>query len=846
MPDTPAHTPMMTQYLRIKAEHPGILLFYRMGDFYELFHEDAERAAQLLDITLTTRGQSGGQPIRMAGVPYHALEQYLARLVRLGESVAICEQIGDPHTSKGPVERKVVRIVTPGTLTDEALLDDRRDPVLLALFPDKSHVSLAWLVLASGQLHASRIAPAQLAAEIARIHPAEMLLPEDMDAPRPEGCARVVRPAWQFDAARGRDLLLEHFGARDLSAWGIEGLPGIQATAGLLLDYARHTQQSALPHITGITLEQHDAFVRLDAAARRTLELTETLRGAPAPTLFSELDRCVTGMGGRLLTRWLGQPPRDPALREARLDAIAALMNADATRRELRAALKSLHDIERITARIALRSVRPRDLSGLRDSLAALPGIAALLAKTPSFDASRLQPPPDPLHLLSHAIMTEPSVLLRDGGVIAAGFDTELDKLRALQSDSGSFLLELEAREREKSGIANLKVEYNRVSGFYIEVSRTQADRAPADYHRRQTLKNVERFITPELKAFEERYLSAAEQSLLRERQLFEEVIDALQSHIPALQGIAAAVAEVDVFAGQSEWALERDACRPQYSTEWGMEIIAGRHPVVEPRVDHFIANDLRFDASRRTLVVTGPNMGGKSTYMRQAALIALMGCCGLFVPASRVRLGPIDQIFTRVGSSDDLAGGRSTFMVEMTETASILNYATEHSLVLLDEIGRGTSTFDGISIAWAVARRLIEHTHAATLFATHYFELTQLAVLYPAVANVHLDAVETGGKLTFLHSVAEGPASQSYGLQVAKLAGIPTPVIQQARRKLVELEEAQVRDLHQGDLFLNSTPPLQPEPHPALAKLEAITPDNLSPREALDLLYELKGLLDT
>jgi DNA mismatch repair protein MutS len=837
---------MMTQYLRIKAEHPGILLFYRMGDFYELFHEDAERAAQLLDITLTTRGQSGGQPIRMAGVPYHALEQYLARLVRLGESVAICEQIGDPHTSKGPVERKVVRIVTPGTLTDEALLDDRRDPVLLALFPDKSHVSLAWLVLASGQLHASRIAPAQLAAEIARIHPAEMLLPEDMDAPRPEGCARVVRPAWQFDAARGRDLLLEHFGARDLSAWGIEGLPGIQATAGLLLDYARHTQQSALPHITGITLEQHDAFVRLDAAARRTLELTETLRGAPAPTLFSELDRCVTGMGGRLLTRWLGQPPRDPALREARLDAIAALMNADATRRELRAALKSLHDIERITARIALRSVRPRDLSGLRDSLAALPGIAALLAKTPSFDASRLQPPPDPLHLLSHAIMTEPSVLLRDGGVIAAGFDTELDKLRALQSDSGSFLLELEAREREKSGIANLKVEYNRVSGFYIEVSRTQADRAPADYHRRQTLKNVERFITPELKAFEERYLSAAEQSLLRERQLFEEVIDALQSHIPALQGIAAAVAEVDVFAGQSEWALERDACRPQYSTEWGMEIIAGRHPVVEPRVDHFIANDLRFDASRRTLVVTGPNMGGKSTYMRQAALIALMGCCGLFVPASRVRLGPIDQIFTRVGSSDDLAGGRSTFMVEMTETASILNYATEHSLVLLDEIGRGTSTFDGISIAWAVARRLIEHTHAATLFATHYFELTQLAVLYPAVANVHLDAVETGGKLTFLHSVAEGPASQSYGLQVAKLAGIPTPVIQQARRKLVELEEAQVRDLHQGDLFLNSTPPLQPEPHPALAKLEAITPDNLSPREALDLLYELKGLLDT
>jgi len=837
---------MMTQYLRIKAEHPGILLFYRMGDFYELFHEDAERAAQLLDITLTTRGQSGGQPIRMAGVPYHALEQYLARLVRLGESVAICEQIGDPHTSKGPVERKVVRIVTPGTLTDEALLDDRRDPVLLALFPDKSHVSLAWLVLASGQLHASRIAPAQLAAEIARIHPAEMLLPEDMDAPRPEGCARVVRPAWQFDAARGRDLLLEHFGARDLSAWGIEGLPGIQATAGLLLDYARHTQQSALPHITGITLEQHDAFVRLDAAARRTLELTETLRGAPAPTLFSELDRCVTGMGGRLLTRWLGQPPRDPALREARLDAIAALMNADATRRELRAALKSLHDIERITARIALRSVRPRDLSGLRDSLAELPGIAALLAKTPSFDASRLQPPPDPLHLLSHAIMTEPSVLLRDGGVIAAGFDTELDKLRALQSDSGSFLLELEAREREKSGIANLKVEYNRVSGFYIEVSRTQADRAPADYHRRQTLKNVERFITPELKAFEERYLSAAEQSLLRERQLFEEVIDALQSHIPALQGIAAAVAEVDVFAGQSEWALERDACRPQYSTEWGMEIIAGRHPVVEPRVDHFIANDLRFDASRRTLVVTGPNMGGKSTYMRQAALIALMGCCGLFVPASRVRLGPIDQIFTRVGSSDDLAGGRSTFMVEMTETASILNYATEHSLVLLDEIGRGTSTFDGISIAWAVARRLIEHTHAATLFATHYFELTQLAVLYPAVANVHLDAVETGGKLTFLHSVAEGPASQSYGLQVAKLAGIPTPVIQQARRKLVELEEAQVRDLHQGDLFLNSTPPLQPEPHPALAKLEAITPDNLSPREALDLLYELKGLLDT
>ncbi|MBI5936369.1 MAG: DNA mismatch repair protein MutS [Betaproteobacteria bacterium] len=851
-PDTPdlaQHTPMMQQYLRIKADHPHMLLFYRMGDFYELFHDDAERAARLLDITLTTRGQSAGVPIRMAGVPFHAAEQYLARLVKLGESVAICEQIGDPKTSKGPVERKVVRIVTPGTLTDEALLEQKHDAVLMALTPGREQLGLAWLALSSGRLAAKTIAPARLAGELARIAPAELLLPDDFAHPalRGDQLALTRRPAWQFDAERGHRVLTEHFGTRDLVAFGCEDQPLLQAAAGLLLDYARQTQQAALPHVTGLTLERVEHYVALDAAARRTLELTETLRGEAAPTLFSELDRCITGMGSRLLKTWLHHPLRQPQARLPRLAAIRGLIEAPQVAGRLREALKGMSDLERIAARIALKSARPRDLSGLRDSLRLLPGLRAELAETGEIVADlsgRLHFPEAPLAELLRAIQPEPSVVLREGGVIADGYSAELDELRQIQSNCGDFLMQMEARERERTGIANLRVEYNKVSGFYIEVSRTQADKVPIDYHRRQTLKNVERYITPELKTFEDKALSASERALMLEKQLFEALLEQLVPHIPALQATAAAVAELDLLAAQALLASERRYVEPSFTDDWGVQIRGGRHPVVESRSDSFIANDLTLDPTRRMLIVTGPNMGGKSTYMRQTALIVLMACCGLYVPADSASIGPIDQIFTRIGSSDDLAGGRSTFMVEMTETAQILHGATENSLVLLDEIGRGTSTFDGMALAWACARQLAEKTQAYTLFATHYFELTQLAQDYKTIANVHLDAVESGGGLVFLHSVEEGPASQSYGIQVAKLAGVPGAVIAAAKRKLSQLETQQVIEHGQGDLFAPA-PAAEAEPHPALEQLAALNPDELSPKAALEAVYALRKLLE-
>ncbi|MDD3528802.1 MAG: DNA mismatch repair protein MutS [Gallionellaceae bacterium] len=846
--DFAQHTPMMQQYLRIKAEHPAMLVFYRMGDFYELFHDDAERAARLLDITLTTRGASAGQPIRMAGVPYHAAEQYLARLVRQGESVAICEQIGDPKASKGPVERKVVRIVTPGTLTDDMLLDDKRDAVILAIAAGRGRLALAWLTLSAGRLATREVEPGRLASELVRLAPSEILLPDDFADAALAGtkAALTRRPAWQFDAERGSRLLCEHFGVHDLSAWDIEDKPLIQAAAGLLLDYARHTQQSALPHVMSLALERDGEYVLLDSAARRTLEISETLRGEAEPTLFSELDRCRTGMGSRLLKHWLHHPLRDVARRAQRLAAIAAFVEAPESARAVVRELKDMADLERIAARVALRSARPRDLAGLRDSLAILPLLRDLLAGAGGSLAELAEGlafPPAPAALLAAAIQAEPAAVLREGGVIQDGYDKELDELRALQTHSGDFLIALEAQERERTGIANLRVEYNKVSGFYIEVSRAQADRVPADYHRRQTLKNVERYLTAELKTFEDKFLSAAERALAREKWLYDDLLDRLAPHIAELQRVAMAVAALDIYSAQAGLAESRNLVRPQYSTDWGIDIEAGRHPVVEPRVDAFIANDLKLDPTRRMLVVTGPNMGGKSTYMRQAALIVLLACCGLYVPAARATVGPVDQIFTRVGSSDDLAGGRSTFMVEMTETAQILNNATEHSLVLMDEIGRGTSTFDGVSIAWSVARHLAEKVRAYTLFATHYFELTQLAHEYRTLANVHLDAVESGGHLTFLHSVEDGPASQSYGIQVARLAGVPGPVVNAARRKLVELENAQVASAGQGDLFASLPPVPEPEPTPVLDRLNGIDPDGLSPREALDILYELKRL---
>jgi DNA mismatch repair protein MutS len=839
---------MMQQYLRIKAEHPGMLLFYRMGDFYELFHDDAEKAARLLDITLTTRGASAGQPIRMAGVPYHAAEAYLAKLSRLGESVAICEQIGDPKTSKGPVERKVMRIVTPGTVTDEALLDDKRDAVMLALLPERKNLALAWLTLSSGRFAAKNIPADRLGAELVRLNPSEILLPEGYVHPDLNNlkCALTRRPDWQFDAERGRRLLLEQLGVGDLAAFGIEDQPAMQAAAGVLLDYARHTQQAALPHITGLALEQDSEYVLLDAAARRTLEISETLRGEAAPTLFSELDRCLTSLGSRRLKHWLHHPLRDRAVLRRRHATLAALISAPEAIRGAREALKGMADLERIAARIALKSARPRDLSGLRDSLLHLPALQdALLAAGPDLAdlIERLIFPAEALDTLARALKPEPGVVLREGGVIADGFDAELDELRALQSDCGSFLLDMETRERARTGIATLRVEYNRVSGFFIEVGRAQADKIPADYHRRQTLKNVERYLTPELKAFEDKFLSAAERSLAREKLLYDALLDHLAGVLAPLQQVADAVAEADVLSSHAQLAGERRYSAPEFSEQWGIQIQAGRHPVVETRVDAFIPNDLQLDPTRRMLLITGPNMGGKSTYMRQIAHIVLLACCGLYVPARSALIGPVDQIFTRVGSSDDLAGGRSTFMVEMTETAGILHGATEHSLILMDEIGRGTSTFDGISIAWAVARHMAEKTRAYTLFATHYFELTQLNQEYKTLANVHLDAVETAAGLTFLHAVEDGPASQSYGLQVAKLAGVPGQVINAARRKLVMLENQQIAPSNQGDLFA-PTPPPEPAASPALERLAEIDPDELSPKQALEALYELRRLL--
>jgi DNA mismatch repair protein MutS len=853
-PDSPGqHTPMMQQYLRIKAGHPDMLLFYRMGDFYELFHDDAENAARLLDITLTTRGSSAGQPIRMAGVPYHAAEQYLARLTRLGQAVAICEQIGDPKTSKGPVERKVVRIVTPGTLTDEALLDDKSDATMLALAPvirtkGKESLALAWLTLSSGRFAAKLVSSDRLGAELVRLAPSEILLPESFVHPDLANLKTAItrRPDWQLDADRGKRLLCEHFGLADLSAFGVEEQPAIQAAAGVLLDYTRHTQQTALPHVTSLALEQDSEFVLLDAAARRTLEITETLRGEPAPTLFSELDACLTSMGSRLLKHWLHHPRRDRKTLGLRLSAIQELIDAPQVGRMARDLLKGMADLERITARVALKTARPRDLAGLRDSLGRLPDLSGVLESAGEalrVLANRMDFPGEPRETLLRAIKAEPSAVLREGGVIADGYDTELDELRILQSDCGGFLMAMEARERERTGIANLRVEYNKVSGFYIEVTRAQADKVPADYHRRQTLKNVERYLTPELKAFEDKFLSASERALAREKLLYDELLDALVAVVPDLQRVAEAVATADLLAGHALLATERRYVAPQFSPEWGISIQAGRHPVVENRVDAFIPNDLLLDPTRRMLLVTGPNMGGKSTYMRQIAHIVLLACCGLYVPAERAVIGPVDQIFTRVGSSDDLAGGRSTFMVEMTETAGILHGATEQSLILMDEIGRGTSTFDGISIAWAVARHMAEKTRAYTLFATHYFEMTQLTQEYRSVANVHLDAVETGTGLTFLHAVEDGPASQSYGLQVARLAGVPAVVIQAARRKLVMLENQQIALSNQGDLFAPALPPAPPA-IPALDRLAEIDPDEMSPKQALEALYELRKLL--
>ncbi|CAN0621918.1 DNA mismatch repair protein MutS [Burkholderia multivorans] len=865
------HTPMMQQYLRIKADHPDTLVFYRMGDFYELFFEDAEKAARLLDLTLTQRGASGGNPIKMAGVPHHAVEQYLSKLVKMGESAAICEQIGDPATSKGPVERKVVRVVTPGTLTDAALLSDKNDVYLLAMCTGHNkrgvavNVGLAWLNLASGALRLAEIAPDQLGAALERIRPAELLTADAQgDDAMPAGAGAIRRvPAWHFDIASGTQRLCDQLDVASLEGFGAHSLTSACGAAGALLLYAAATQGQQLRHVRSLKVETETEYIGLDPATRRNLELTETLRGTESPTLYSLLDTCGTTMGSRLLRHWLHHPPRASVAAQARQQAIGALLDAPAhaSLDALRSALRQIADVERITGRLALLSARPRDLSSLRDTFAALPalrerispivGDADALAR---LDAS-LVPPAECLDLLTGAIAPEPAAMVRDGGVIARGYDAELDELRDISENCGQFLIDLEARERARTGIANLRVEYNKVHGFYIEVTRGQTDKVPDDYRRRQTLKNAERYITPELKTFEDKALSAQERALARERALYDTVLQALLPFIAECQRVASALAELDVLAAFAERARALDWVAPAFTDEIGIEIEQGRHPVVEAQVEQFIANDCRLTAERKLLLITGPNMGGKSTFMRQTALIALMAYVGSYVPAKAARFGPIDRIFTRIGAADDLAGGRSTFMVEMTEAAAILNDATPQSLVLMDEIGRGTSTFDGLALAWAIARHLLAHNGCYTLFATHYFELTQLPAEFPQAANVHLSAVEHGHGIVFLHAVSEGPANQSYGLQVAQLAGVPAPVIRAARKHLAYLEQqSAAQHAPQLDLFsmqpaadgleCADDAPQATAPHPALEKLRGIDPDDLKPRDALDLLYELRAIV--
>jgi DNA mismatch repair protein MutS len=843
---------MITQYLKIKREHPEVLLFYRMGDFYELFFDDAKRAAALLDITLTQRGQSGGKPIPMAGVPYHSAEGYLARLVAGGESVAICEQIGDPATSKGPVDRQVVRIVTPGTLHDEALLDARRDNVLVAVSPGHDSWGLAWLELSSGRFNVLEVeSEAEMLAELTRLSPAELLVPESLTLPDAWSQKRSLRRQgeWLFDLESATRSLCDQFEVQDLRGFGCAHLTSALVAAGVLIDYARDTQRSRLPHVTAISVENRDDAVVIDAASRRNLEIDINLGGSTDNTLASVLDTCTTAMGSRLLKRWLNRPLRQRELVQNR-HAGVALLSLDAAYMSLRDTLSDVGDVERILARVALYSARPRDLARLRDALVTLPTLEQQLSEVESGSAldnlrPHIRPYPEIADTLSRALVENPPVVIRDGGVIADGFDAELDEHRGMAENAGDYLIKLELRERERTGLANLKVGYNRVHGYFIELPRSQAQQAPADYIRRQTLKNAERFIIPELKEFEDKALSAKSRALTREKWLYDRLLGELNNSLHALQSTSQALAELDVLCAFAERAEALGWVRPTLSATTGIRIEAGRHPVVEQVSETpFVPNDVTLNPDQHMLIITGPNMGGKSTYMRQTALIALLAHCGSFVPADAADIGPLDRIFTRIGSSDDLAGGRSTFMVEMTETANILHNATQQSLILMDEIGRGTSTFDGLSLAWASAEHLAKG-RALTLFATHYFEMTALPEHMEGVANIHLTATEHGDTIVFMHRIEAGPASQSYGLQVAQLAGVPGHVIKRAREKLMSLEQRDVDNTQQ----LPRTTPLQNDlfaatPHPVVEALENVDMDDLTPREALALLYQWRDLI--
>ncbi|MDH5547637.1 MAG: DNA mismatch repair protein MutS [Gammaproteobacteria bacterium] len=850
-PSLAKHTPMMQQYLRIKADYPHTLVFYRMGDFYELFFDDARKVASLLDITLTKRGTSGGEPIPMAGVPYHSVEPYLSRLVRQGESIAICEQVGDVATAKGPVERKVVRVVTPGTVTDEILLEERRDNLLCALHQQKEIFGLAWLDLTSGRFQVCEVkGESNLYAELERLRPAELLVSEDSHLiERLQQRKGLRRQApWLFDVEVGERQLKTQFHTNDLSGFGCTDLTVAIGAAGALLEYVKDTQKSTLPHIQALTAQRSEDAVLLDAATRRNLEIEHNMSGGQDHTLVSVMDNTTTAMGSRLLRRWFNRPIRDQHKLRQRYDAIESLAN-NYHYENIAEVLRNIGDIERILARVALKSARPRDLAVLRTSLEAIGGLKQALTATDNPQIEEInhliREHLQTTELLARAIIDNPPVLIRDGGVIAPGYDPELDELRMLRENSDQFLVELEAREKERSGISTLKVGYNRVHGFYIEISRGQSDQAPGDYIRRQTLKSAERFITPELKAFEDKFLSAKEKSLAREKQLYDELLDTLNLDLTTMQITAQAIANVDALSNLAERSVSLNLSKPDLESRPGIFIEAGRHPVVESvSSEPFVPNDVDLDDKRRMLMITGPNMGGKSTYMRQTALIVLLAHVGSFVPASRATIGPIDRIFTRIGASDDLAGGRSTFMVEMTETANILHNATAQSLVLMDEVGRGTSTFDGLALAWACAEHLAEQTRAYTLFATHYFELTAMEENHSSVANVHLTAAEFENRIVFLHSVKPGPASQSYGLQVAGLAGVPQSVLKNARRHLRDLEQSAVKERNPAAQLQLSLFDTRSESQ-VEKRLKEINVDNLTPREALNLIYTLKDCLD-
>ncbi len=842
----------MQQYLRIKADYPDIILLFRMGDFYEVFYEDARRAAKLLDITLTSRGLSAGEPIPMAGIPFHALDGYLVKLIRKGESAAICEQVSEPTAGKGIVDRKVVRIVTPGTVTDEALLSGRQDNLLAAAAKTGKSWALAWMDLSSGRFLTRLVAtPEELETQLERLQPAELLIPEDAEWAASITGQRGLRKRapWHFEHASAYHLLTEQFGTRDLAGFGIEDEPAAIAAAGALLQYAQETQRTALPHLRAIQMENPHNHLHLDGVTRRNLELLHHPEGRDAHTLAGIMDSTITPMGGRLLRRWIAEPIRDRERLQLRHDTIGVLLETRLYE-TLRLQFRAVGDIERILARVALGSARPRDLTTLRQTLGVLPDIRASLAQTNREPlqqcATAIQCLPQLYQLLRTALVDEPPVLVRSGGVIAAGYDAELDELRGLSEHADEFLLDFENRQREESGIASLKVGYNRIHGYFIEITNTHQDKVPLHYTRRQTLKGAERYITDELKSFEDRILSSRERAMAREQYCYEQLIGALQAQLEPLQAMAAAIARLDVLCSFTERAVTLDFCRPELSLQTGIDIRDGRHPVIEHvQTETFTPNSTCLNPVRRMLIITGPNMGGKSTYMRQTALICLLAYCGSWVPASRAVIGPLDRIFTRIGAGDDLSRGRSTFMVEMTETANILHSASQHSLVLMDEIGRGTSTYDGLALAWAVAEYLAREVRAYTLFATHYFELTHLPLQIDGVHNVHLKAVEHGDRIVFLHSVDDGPASQSYGLQVAALAGIPKNVLRRARFQLSKLEKGDDSSPQLG-LFTSYE---EPEPeletvNPALDRLDEIDPDELTPRAALELVYQLKALL--